>query len=71
LLRADALATDLIWQTLYDKCRDQGQKGMPICAISGIDIALWDITGKHFNAPIHQLMGGPLRTEVEAYATGM
>ncbi len=71
LVGADALATDLIWQTLYDRCRDQGQKGMPICAISGIDIALWDIKGKHFNAPVHQLMGGPLRTEVEAYATGM
>ncbi|MDA0664528.1 MAG: mandelate racemase/muconate lactonizing enzyme family protein [Proteobacteria bacterium] len=71
LLGADALATELIWQTLYDRCRDQGQKGMPICAISGIDIALWDIKGKHFNAPVHQLMGGPLRTEVEAYATGM
>ena len=71
LIGADALATDLIWQTLYDRCRDQGQKGMPICAISGIDIALWDIKGKHFDAPVHQLMGGPLRTEVEAYATGM
>ena len=71
LIGADALATDLIWQTLYDRCRDQGQKGMPICAISGIDIALWDIKGKHFDASVHQLMGGPLRTEVEAYATGM
>ncbi|MEX2616372.1 MAG: mandelate racemase/muconate lactonizing enzyme family protein [Alphaproteobacteria bacterium] len=71
LVGADALATELIWQTLYDRCRDQGQKGMPICAISGIDIALWDIKGRHFNAPVHRLMGGPLRTEVEAYATGM
>ena len=71
LLGADALATDLIWQTLYDRCRDQGQKGMPVCAISGIDIALWDIKGRYFDAPVHQLMGGPLRSEVEAYATGM
>ena len=71
LVGADVLATELIWQTLYDRCRDQGQKGMPICAISGIDIALWDIKGKHFGVPVHRLMGGPLRTEVEAYATGM
>ena len=67
---ADALATDKIWQDLYAAFRDQGQKGVPICAISGIDIALWDIKGKHFEAPIHQLMGGPLRSEVKAYATG-
>ncbi len=70
LLGADPLATDKIWQDLYAAFRDQGQKGVPICAVSGIDIALWDIKGKHFNAPIHQLMGGPIRTEVKAYATG-
>jgi len=70
LIGADALATEKIWQDLYASFRDQGQKGVPICAISGIDIALWDIKGKHFDAPIHQIMGGPLRTEVRAYATG-
>ena len=70
LLGADALATDLIWETLYDRFRDQGQKGVPISALSGVDIALWDIKGKHFGVPAHRLMGGPLRTEVEAYATG-
>ena len=53
------LATEKIWQDLYSSYRDQGQKGVPICALSGIDIALWDIKGKHFNAPVHQLMGGP------------
>ena len=70
LIGADPLATERIWQDLYAAFRDQGQKGVPICAISGIDIALWDIKGKHFDAPIHQLMGGPLRSEVRAYATG-
>ena len=70
LLGADALATDLIWETLYNRFRDQGQKGVPISALSGIDIALWDLKGKHFGVPAHRLMGGPLRTEVDAYATG-
>lgn len=70
LLGADALATDLIWETLYDRFRDQGQKGVPISALSGVDIALWDIKGKHFGVPVHRLMGGPLRTQFEAYATG-
>ncbi|MBM08964.1 MAG: mandelate racemase [Magnetovibrio sp.] len=70
LLDFDPLATEQIWQNLYASYRDQGQKGIPICAISGIDIALWDIKGKYFGMPIYQLMGGPLRTEVKAYATG-
>lgn len=70
LIGHDALATEAVWQLIYNQFRDQGQKGVTICALSGIDIALWDIKGKAFNAPIHQVMGGPLRTRVEAYATG-
>lgn len=70
LIGADPLAGDLIWETLYDRFRDQGQRGVPISALSGVDIALWDIRGKHFGVPVHRLMGGPLRSEVAAYATG-
>jgi len=70
LIGADPLASEKIWQDLYAAIRDQGQRGVPICALSGIDIALWDLKGKHFGAPIHQLMGGPLRMSVKAYATG-
>jgi D-galactarolactone cycloisomerase len=65
-----ALATDLLWQTLYDRWRDLGQKGLTVAAISGVDNALWDLKGKHFGVPVHVLMGGPLRTEVKCYATG-
>jgi D-galactarolactone cycloisomerase len=70
LLGADALATEAIWQLLYNQFRDQGQKGLTITALSGVDIALWDIRGKALGAPVHRLMGGPLRTRVQAYATG-
>jgi D-galactarolactone cycloisomerase len=70
LVGQDALATERIWQTLYNSFRDQGQKGLAITALSGVDIALWDLKGQHFGAPVHQLMGGPLRREVKAYATG-
>lgn len=70
LLGKDALATEFIWQTLYNQFRDQGQKGLVVTALSGVDIALWDIKGKRFEAPVHVLMGGPLRREVRAYATG-
>jgi L-alanine-DL-glutamate epimerase-like enolase superfamily enzyme len=39
-------------------------------AVSAFDIACWDIMGKHFDAPIHQLIGGSFRTRVRAYANG-
>ena len=39
-------------------------------AVSAFDIACWDIMGKHFGAPIHQLMGGSFRTKIKHYANG-
>ena len=57
LIGADALATEQIWQSLYNQFRDQGQKGLTITALSGVDIALWDLKGRHFEAPVYQLMG--------------
>ena len=66
----DPLAIDALWLHLYNKFRDYGQKGLVINAISGIDIALWDLKGRHFETPVHVLMGGPFRREVRAYATG-
>lgn len=71
LAGADPLATDLIWQSLYNGFRDHGQKGLLVQALSGVDIALWDIKGKHFGVPAHRLMGGPVRDRVRAYATGL
>jgi len=70
LIGQDPLNTEGLWQLLYEKFRDQGQKGLAITGLSGVDIALWDIKGKHFNAPVSRLMGGPVRSDVEAYATG-
>lgn len=70
IIGADALATERLWLHLYNQFRDQGQKGLIVTALSGLDVALWDIKGKRFQAPIHVLMGGPIRMEVRAYATG-
>jgi D-galactarolactone cycloisomerase len=63
--------TDVIWRQIYSRLRDHGQKGVVIEGLSGIDIALWDIKGKHFGVPVHSLLGGAERTEVQAYATGL
>jgi D-galactarolactone cycloisomerase len=66
----DAMAREAIWQALYNRLRDHGQRGLVVEAISAIDIALWDIAGQALGLPVHRLLGGPLRMEVEAYATG-
>ena len=71
LIGHDPLRTEFLWQMIYARLRDHGQKGAVIQGLSGIDIALWDIKGKHFGVPVHRLLGGPLRDEVQAYATGL
>jgi len=70
LIGRDPLDNEVIWEELYNRLRDHGQKGTVIEALSGIDIALWDIKGKAAGLPIHKLMGGAFRTRVQPYATG-
>jgi D-galactarolactone cycloisomerase len=59
-----------IFEDMYSFCRDFGQKGAYIEALSAIDIALWDLWGKSLGKPIYALMGGAFRTTVPAYGTG-
>ncbi len=67
----DPFDVEVIWEDLYNRIKDYGPKGMSIAAISGIDIALWDIVGKYCGKPVHKMIGGAFRTEVNAYATGL
>lgn len=71
LVGQDALRTDFLWREIYGRLRDHGQKGAVVEGLSAIDIALWDLKGKYFNVPAHRLLGGPQRTRVKAYATGL
>jgi D-galactarolactone cycloisomerase len=70
IIGCNPLDIEPIWLNVYNQYRDQGQRGPIHTALSGIDIALWDIAGKHFDAPVYQLMGGAYRTSIPAYATG-
>jgi len=66
----DPLQPEVLWHRMYHYTRDYGQKGAVVGAISGIDIALWDICGKARNTSVAKLLGGAFRARVEAYATG-
>ena len=71
IIGRDAFDVEVIWEDLYNRIKDYGTTGMAISALSGIDIALWDIIGKACKQPIHKLIGGAHRTEVTSYATGL
>ena len=67
---ADPLQPEPLWHRMYHQTRDYGMKGAVIAAISGVDIALWDILGKARGEPVAKLLGGMFRDKVQAYATG-
>src|ERR1044072_9311258 len=69
LLGQDPLLIEGLWQKMFARTRQYGRRGIVMQAISGIDIALWDIAGKVANMPVYRLLGG-CRDRVEAYASG-
>jgi D-galactarolactone cycloisomerase len=71
VLGMDPLATETIWEKLYRAQLASHGMGAGAClAISGIDMALWDIKGKAFSSPLYKLLGGT-RKAVPAYAGGV
>ena len=66
LIGRNPLHIEDIWQSLY---RNGCYRGGPVLmsAISGIDMALWDIKGRYHQAPVHALLGGPVRDKIKTY----
>lgn len=71
LVGADPFATELIWEQCFRASQYYGRKGAALSAISGIDIALWDIKGKALDKPVYELIGGKTKDRLRAYATGI
>ncbi len=67
LIGKDPRAVVHHWQAIY---RHAFYRGGPVLtsALSGIDMALWDIKGKALGVPVYELLGGPTRTRVRVYA---
>jgi D-galactarolactone cycloisomerase len=69
LLGEDPLLIEGLWQKMFARTRQFGRRGIVMNAISGVDIALWDIAGKVAKLPVYRLLGA-CRDRVEAYASG-
>lgn len=70
LIGRDAMAVEALWDLLYGAQKAAGRtSGFYLEAMSGVDIALWDLRGKALNQPIHRLLGGPIRERIPCYAS--
>jgi len=67
LIGKDPLRIEHHWQHIYRSAFFRGGNVL-MSALSGIDQALWDITGKHYGVPVYQLLGGAVRDRVRVYA---
>ena len=63
-------SVELIWDQMWRSTLFYGRKGLALNAISAVDLALWDLLGKLRDEPVHALLGGAVRDEIEFYATG-
>ncbi len=82
LLGEDARQITRLWEVMYNGTRAHfalergrgfpilGRRGVTISAMSGVDMALWDLLGKSLGAPVYQLLGGRCRDSLPAYASG-
>jgi len=66
---ADPFETERIWEQCFRASQYYGRRGAAISAISGIDIALWDLKGKALGKPVYELIGGKTKDRLKAYAT--
>jgi len=64
------LNIEMLWDQMFSSTSFYGRKGAAIMAMSGIDLALWDVAGRVANQPAYQLLGGAARDKVMAYFTG-
>lgn len=71
LIGKDPWDREVIWQQTYNATIDCGQRGLVVGALSGLDLALWDLMGHECGRPVYSLLGGLTRSRVAAYATGL
>lgn len=69
LVGQDPLCHEKLWDDMFWRVRGFGRKGLAFCAISAVDIALWDLKAKAFGVPLYRLLG-PYTDTVPIYGSG-
>jgi L-rhamnonate dehydratase len=69
LVGRDAQPVDVLWDAMYEATLAFGRKGVAIMAISGVDLALWDLRGKSAGKSVAELLGGPIHATMPTYST--
>lgn len=67
----DPFEIERIWHKMYTRNVYAGRRGVGLHAMSGIDLALWDIKGKALGLPVWKLLGGGFHQRVRAYASSL
>jgi L-alanine-DL-glutamate epimerase-like enolase superfamily enzyme len=70
LIGSDPRDTERIWDQMWRSTLPYGRKGLAICAISAVDLALWDLCGKLRDEPVYKLLGGETKATIPCYVTG-
>jgi L-rhamnonate dehydratase len=70
LMGEDPFDIERLWDIMWRSTMSYGRKGVTMNAISGVDIALWDIVGKALNMPVYKLLGGQTKDRIPCYCTG-
>jgi len=71
LIGEDPFQTEYLWHKMYQGNIYAGRRGIGIHAISGIDLALWDIKGKALGLPVWRLLGGGFHRRIRCYASSL
>lgn len=69
LLGEDPDRIEALWSTMYDATLAFGQKGIVLMAMSGVDLALWDVRGRAERQSVSELLGGAKQTRLPTYIT--
>ncbi|TVR20706.1 MAG: mandelate racemase/muconate lactonizing enzyme family protein [Anaerolineaceae bacterium] len=69
VLGQDALDIEGVWRFVMDNIMYHGYAGAETRALSAFEVALWDIMGKHYGAPLYHLLGGKTRDAIPTYNT--
>ena len=69
LLGEDPFNVERIWDIMWRSTEFYGRTGVTMNAISGVDLAIWDVIGKALGTPVYKLIGGATKQRIPAYCT--